>query len=71
MYLIQTNCCRASVTAEDATDPDSAVACTGETDACCTQPHHHGQAANETGQPCRPITITALGPGAAELKASS
>jgi hypothetical protein len=57
------------VTIEDASDPDSAVQCAPDS-GCCAEDHHHGQAANETGTPCRPITITAMGP-AAQLKAEA
>jgi len=32
---------------------------------CCPQDHHHGQAASETGSPCRPVSII-LVPGSAE-----
>lgn len=28
---------------------------------CCAQPHNHGQAARETGIPCRPVTIILSG----------
>jgi putative aminopeptidase FrvX len=51
--------CGASVVIPAATDPDAALDCD-----CCPEDHHHGQAANETGAPCRPITITAQGPSA-------
>lgn len=40
-------------------DFDVAVEC-----GCCPQDHHHGQAANETGTPCRPVTIDILQLGA-------
>lgn len=51
---------------EAGADPDSALEC-----GCCTQPHHHGQAANacpgaggnHTGAPCpEPDTCIALTP---------
>ena len=29
---------------------------------CCPIDHAHGQAANETGTPCRPLLITAMEP---------
>ena len=32
---------------------------------CCPQDHHHGQAANESGSPCRPVNII-LVPGSAQ-----
>ena len=50
---IQCNQCGASATVPDGSDPDTALSCD-----CCPQPHHHGQAATESGEPCRPITIT-------------
>jgi len=50
---IQCDQCGASVTTADGTDPDAALAC-----GCCPEDHHHGEAANQTGVPCRPITIT-------------
>jgi len=33
---------------------------------CCPQDHHHGNAANASGTPCRPVTITML-PGGADV----
>lgn len=73
-YLVRTNCCGQSVTIEDASDPDGAVSCSGESAACCMEPHHHGQAANacpgghgtscgpgvDGCTVCRPLTIVAL-----------
>lgn len=32
---------------------------------CCPQDHHHGQAASESGSPCRPVTVMLL-PASAE-----
>lgn len=61
-YLIQCNTCKAASLAPHANDPDSEVECD-----CCLEDHHHGQAANETGKPCRPITIVAL-PGTTHLR---
>jgi hypothetical protein len=53
MLHIQCDQCGASVIAADGSDPDAALSC-----GCCPQDHHHGQAAGESGEPCRPITIT-------------
>lgn len=30
---------------------------------CCSQDHHHGQAAGVSGVPCRPVTILLVGGG--------
>jgi hypothetical protein len=58
-YKIECDGCSAAVVVETATDPDSSLGCD-----CCPEDHHHGQAASESGTPCRPITITAQGPAA-------
>jgi hypothetical protein len=43
--------CQASVTLyDDAADPHAALEC-----GCCDQDHHHGAAAETTGEPCRPV----------------
>jgi hypothetical protein len=47
----------------EAADFDAALNCREGSD-CCGQDHHHGQQANESGQPCRPVTITVLDLGA-------
>jgi hypothetical protein len=60
MLLIQCNGCGASVTTQDGSDPDAQLNCCPDSD-CCLQDHHHGQQADATGEPCRPITITVLG----------
>jgi hypothetical protein len=44
----------------DGTDVHAAVDTAGCT--CCPLDHAHGQAAAETGTPCRPLTITAMQP---------
>lgn len=66
MYDISCNGCGATARTASAADPDAALDCD-----CCPEKHHHGRAANETGTPCRPITITALGPAAAALRATA
>lgn len=67
MYLVQCNKCRASATVESAADPDAAVEC-----GCCQEGHDHAAHVRATGDAtCRPVTITAMGPAAASLKASS
>lgn len=47
-------------------DVDVHLALDGAGCGCCPQDHHHGQAANESGTPCRPVTITML-PGSADV----
>lgn len=42
-----------------ASDFDAALNCIPDK-GCCGQDHHHGQQADETGKPCRPINITVL-----------
>ena len=43
--------CQASVTLYDAdADPHAALTCD-----CCPEDHHHGAAAETTGEPCRPV----------------
>jgi hypothetical protein len=51
--LVACNQCHAEVLTEDGTSPDRALVC-----GCCPLDHDHGQAANETGTPCRPVTIS-------------
>lgn len=61
MLHIQCNQCGKSVVTSDGSDPDSALVC-----GCCPEDHHHGEAANESGQACRPVTISVgatVGPG--------
>lgn len=60
MLHIQCNNCGAWGVIEGG-DPDAQLQC-----PCCPADHHHGQAANESGEPCRPLTITLL-PGTAPL----
>jgi hypothetical protein len=45
-------------------DPDAAFDVLQPGCGCCGEDHHHGAAANESGEPCRPLTITVL-PGSA------
>lgn len=59
IYLLETNCCRNKAFITDPSDPDAAVNCADECTQC-TEDHHHGQSARETGEACRPITITAM-----------
>ena len=52
MLHIRCDQCGASAIS-DGSDPDAALSC-----GCCPEDHHHGEAATESGEPCRPITIT-------------
>lgn len=52
---VQCNHCGAFVIIPAGADADAALTC-----GCCPLDHHHGEAANETGAPCRPVTITLL-----------
>jgi hypothetical protein len=61
MLMIECKSCSAKVFTEDGRDPDRLLAC-----GCCPVDHHHGKAADETGTPCRPVTIMVL-PGTASL----
>lgn len=65
MIKITADCCGKSVTVADGA-ADVHVAADAAGCACCPQDHHHGQAATETGTPCRPLTITML-PGSVQL----
>jgi phage terminase large subunit GpA-like protein len=60
-YLVRCNGCNASVIldGEQMADPDSYLNC-DPSGSCCLQDHHHAQMANETGVPCRPLTIIPL-----------
>jgi hypothetical protein len=43
--------CNTSVTLyDDGADPHAALEC-----GCCPEDHHHGAAAETTGEPCRPV----------------
>ena len=53
MLHLSCNQCGASATVADGADPDAALTC-----GCCPLDHHHGQAATESGNACRPITIS-------------
>ena len=55
MFHLQCDGCGKWEVAEDGSDPDSQLKCD-----CCPEDHHHGQAAAQSGAPCRPITITLL-----------
>jgi hypothetical protein len=61
MLLVMCNSCRAHAFTIDHGYPDRAVECD-----CCPDSHDHGENANETGVPCRPVTITVV-PGSATL----
>lgn len=50
--------CDASVVVASATNAGAQLDCD-----CCPEDHDHDKAA-EAGTPCRPITITAVGPAA-------
>ncbi len=65
MLQVQCKSCGTQVFTENNADPDSALVC-AEGSGCCAVDHHHGQAANETGTPCRPVTITVL-PGSVTM----
>jgi hypothetical protein len=65
MLLVECKNCGTQAFTENNADPDSALACV-EGSGCCAEDHHHGQAANETGTPCRPVTITVL-PGSVKM----
>lgn len=69
MFEVQCNSCGTQAFTENRADPDSALVCP-EGSGCCTEEHHHGQAANETGTPCRPVTITML-PGSIAMQHAS
>lgn len=66
--MLQVSClsCGTQAFTENNADPDSALTCAEGTD-CCKEDHHHGQAANETGTPCRPVAIVVL-PGSITMK---
>lgn len=57
MHVAQCRKCLATATiTESSTDVHEAVDKQGC--KCCPQPHHHGDAANATGKPCRPVQVT-------------
>jgi hypothetical protein len=66
MLQVQCLSCGTQAFTENLADPDSALACPPEA-PCCKEDHHHGNAANESGQPCRPVIITVL-PGSVHMK---
>jgi hypothetical protein len=66
MLHIQCFGCNTSAYTENNSDPDSVLECPPEA-PCCKEDHHHGNAANESGQPCRPIKITVM-PGSTALR---
>jgi hypothetical protein len=52
--------CQASVILYSDEDPHAALNCNPDGN-CCLQDHHHGQAAETTGEPCRPVTHLYIG----------
>lgn len=72
-YAVSCDSCKSTVTVRCQCDPaadtheggcaaadfDAAVRCAPDA-GCCGQDHHHGQATTETGDACRPVTITVL-----------
>ncbi len=62
MIHIQCNGCGASTVAPMGANPDATLRC-----ECCQLEHDHGEHANATGVPCRPVTITWTGPVALSL----
>ena len=63
MLMVQCNSCGSSGFTMNGRAPDMAVVC-----ECCTESHDHGKNANETGVPCRPVTITVV-PGSNTMRA--
>ena len=61
MLMIECNACHEKAYTLDGSHPDLALKC-----GCCQTEHDHGKHANETGQPCRPVTVHVL-PGSATL----
>lgn len=59
--MIECNQCHQKHFTNDGRNVDRALKC-----GCCAEEHDHGEAANRTGAPCRPVTITVL-PGSATL----
>jgi len=66
--VLQVQCdgCGTQAFTENNADPDAALSCVEDSD-CCKEDHHHGQNAEATGTPCRPVTITVL-PGSIHMK---
>lgn len=62
MLLVQCNSCNKVAFTEVGYNPDAALDCD-----CCPDNHNHGTNANETGVPCRPVTITAM-PGSSPMQ---
>lgn len=55
MLMVTCNSCHEMAFTDSGLHPDNALVC-----GCCTEKHDHGKAANETGEACRPVTITVL-----------
>ena len=62
MFLVECNGCRSKAFTADGNRLDASLAC-----ECCPEDHDHGENANATGEPCRPVTIYAL-PGSVQLR---
>jgi hypothetical protein len=60
MIKVTANCCGKSVTVAEGDAVDVHALADGAGCTCCPQSHHHGQAASETGTPCRPVTVDLL-----------
>lgn len=67
MHLVQCkskDCTATAVISDHDVDVHNALDAAGC--GCCPQDHHHGQAASETGNACRPVTIILL-PGSTDV----
>ena len=59
MHLVQcknSDCTAVATITAHGVDVHSALDAAGC--SCCPQDHHHGAAAQVTGTPCRPVTVT-------------
>lgn len=61
MLLVTCNSCGEHAFTNNHGRPDVAVEC-----GCCPESHDHGKNASETGDICRPVTITVV-PGSVTL----
>jgi len=61
MLMLECLTCHKKAFTNDGRNPDRTLQCD-----CCTVEHDHGEAANRTGVPCRPIDVHVL-PGSATL----
>jgi hypothetical protein len=62
VLMFECDQCHVKAFSSDGRNPGRVLKC-----ACCPLDHDHDKAANETDQPCRPLTIHVL-PGTAQLK---